>query len=276
MANPAEELNEKDESQFDVLVRLPSGGKLEDIERKALQAGIRPDRVEALIAALRSKPDVKIGASVNRERANTAKEQFTKAGLLVDLTPVLGLTAMQAGRSDGLADCPSCKVRVALPENRQCPNCGVFVAKVSEETLLRRKLREKEKAALDFRMERDQKQAERRLREQIEGELRDEIRKELAKEMGLDNGSGGGLSKRVLIAGSVLAVVAVLAAFVVGRGASGGWGLDHLAGGQAVTHGRCQGRQIAGQDRQGHRGGRLDGCCGRRQWRRTDRRSRRR
>lgn len=65
MADPVEEQTERDESQFDVLVRLPAGTKLEDVERNALQAGIRPDRE----ATSRARAGERITAAIESTRA---------------------------------------------------------------------------------------------------------------------------------------------------------------------------------------------------------------
>ena len=151
MADPAASIEESDEALFDVIVKVPPGARLDDIEKMALgPAGIRADRVESLIKALRSVPQAKIGAGVPRTRADAAKEQFTKAGLTVEITPVLSIKIKTEGAFDGLFGCPSCKQRVTLPENRQCPNCGVFVDKVTDEAQMRRRIMEQERAKLDF------------------------------------------------------------------------------------------------------------------------------
>ena len=185
MAEPAT-IEESTEALFDVIVKVPAGTRLEDIERMALgPAGIRADRVESLIKALRSVPQAKIGAGVPRARADAAKEQFSKAGLTVEITPVLSIQVKTEGAFDGLFGCPSCKQRVALPENRQCPNCGVFVDKVTDEAQLRRRIMEQERAKLEFQASRGAQQAEKMTREQLEAQLRAEVRAELEAKMGI-------------------------------------------------------------------------------------------
>jgi hypothetical protein len=217
----------EDEPKFDVVVRMPANRRLEDIAKMAEAAGIRPDHIDGIVKALRNGPSVKIGAAVTRERADRARDQFTRAGLSVDVTPVLGLTGMVTGAFDNLFACPNCGKRVQLPENRQCPACGVFVDKVTDEMILRRKLREKERAALDFRTARDQQHAEKSAREALEAQIRDEIRKELEAEYGIKSG-GGGVRKGIVLA-AVVALAA--AAFVGGRGTSAGWTMAGLMGG---------------------------------------------
>lgn len=227
--------------RFDVVARLPSSARLEDVEARALAAGIRPDRVEALIKALRTLPSVKIGAAVDRERADKAREQFTAAGLTVEITPVLALAPMMTGAFDNRFECPNCGQRVDLPENRQCPHCGVFVDKVTPEMIMRRKLREKEKLALDFRLQRDQQAAERAAREALENQVREEVRRELEAELGL--GKGRMTVNRNLMIGGALLVAA--SAFGAGLVSSGGMAIDGLFGGgkadQPVQDARTKG-----------------------------------
>ena len=227
MADPAASIEESTEALFDVVVKVPSGTKLEDIERMALgPAGIRADRVESLIKALRSVPQAKIGTGVPRSRADAAKEQFTKAGLTVEITPVLSIQIKTEGAFDGLFGCPACKQRVTLPENRQCPNCGVFVDKLTDEALLRKKIMEQERAKMDFQASRGAQQAEKMTRDQLEAQLRAEVRAELEGKHGGKKESG----RSKAIKGVVL--VAVLAAvFIGGRGTGAGWSWEEIKGG---------------------------------------------
>jgi hypothetical protein len=176
---------EEPQALFDVTVTIPSNTKLEDIERRLDVAGVPPDRAAALIKALRSVPTVKIGAGVTRERADRAKAQFSQAGLRVEVESVLSINPVLASASDRY-HCPSCEKRVVLPENRQCPSCGVFVDKVTDDVLLKRKLMQKERSMLESQADRNLRDAERRTRESLEAALREQVRKELEKEYGLN------------------------------------------------------------------------------------------
>jgi hypothetical protein len=235
MADPAASIEESDEALFDVIVKVPQGARLDDIEKMALgPAGIRADRVESLIKALRSVPQAKIGAGVPRSRADAAKEQFTKAGLTVEITPVLSIKIKTEGAFDGLFGCPSCKQRVTLPENRQCPNCGVFVDKVTDEAQMRRRIMEQERAKLDFQASRGAQQAEKMTRDQLEAQLRAEVRAELEAQMGI--------KKAASKAGQALKVVAVVgvmaAVFIGGRGTGSGWSWEEIKGGGNAPKGK--------------------------------------
>jgi hypothetical protein len=227
---------EADAQLFDVMVSVPSGARLEDIERLARgPAGIRSDRVDSLIKMLRNIPQAKIGAGVTRDRADKAKEQFAMTGLIVTVTPVLAVTSMTAGSFDGMSVCPSCNKRVMLPANRQCPECGVFVDKVTEEALLKRRIMEQERGKIDFASAREKQELDKKTRETLEASMRAKIRAELEAKYGL-NEKGGMFrgTAGLLRAGALVGVLAL--AFAGGKGTSGaGWLPTQWMGGSGST-----------------------------------------
>lgn len=236
MSAPAPTPPETDNPLFDVVVRLPPNVSLEEVERRAIQdAGIRPDRVESLIKVLRSVPQAKIGAGVSRERADKAREQFSRAGLEVEVTSILALQTMVTGSFDGRVVCPACNNRVLLPDNRQCPSCGVFVDKISDEALLKRRMMEQEKARLDFQATKDAKQTEKSVREALEADLRAKVRKELEAQYGI--GKGRSSRSMSLVKGvGILALLGV--AFVGGRAMStGSFSMESILGGSKSAKG---------------------------------------
>ena len=216
---------ESDEALFDIVVQLASGSSLERVKDKALnELAMEPLKVEALIRALQSGPTARIGSSVPKTRAEKARDDFTKAGLKVTLSPVLSISKMTAAESDGKTQCPSCDVRVILPENRQCPNCNVFVDKVDEQFLLRKKLMEQERRRAEMAQDREKKISAKANKEAMERELREQIRKEVEAEMGISDGKGGAslTSKlKIGVAALGLAGVAFFGGRMVGGGGSG-------------------------------------------------------
>ncbi|RZJ23793.1 MAG: hypothetical protein EOO54_10515, partial [Haliea sp.] len=174
------------------MINMPPGARLDEIERLARDvAGISPERVERLVQVLRSSPQAKIGSGVTREKADLAKEQFTQAGLLVTVTPLLTIQAAVAGSYDGTFVCPACQKRVVLPDNRQCPACGIFVDKVTDEFLLRRKLLEQERGKIEYAQAKSAKESDKRVREVLEASVRAKVRAELEKEYGIRKGKPG-------------------------------------------------------------------------------------
>lgn len=205
---------------FDVSVSVPSSVRLTDIERQALHTGIAPDRVSRLMQVLKSSPHAKIGAGVTREKADLAEEQFGAAGLIVTVTPLLAIQAGMAGSYDGTCLCPACDKRVVLPDNRQCPACGIFVDKVTDEFLLRRKLMEQERGKIEFQNSKSSRESEKRAREIMEATLRAKVREEVEREFGIKGSKRGFLqgSSGLLRMAGLAGLLA--AAFVGGRGLS--------------------------------------------------------
>ncbi|MGQ2980171.1 MAG: hypothetical protein ACT6Q9_10790 [Polaromonas sp.] len=221
MSDPAEGAPESSIPLFDVVINVPPGARLVEIERLARDvAGIAPDRIERLMQVLQGSPQAKIGAGVTREKADLAKEQFTKAGLLVTVTPLLTIQAAMAGSLDGTCVCPACEKRVVLPDNRQCPSCGIFVDKVTDEFLLRRKLLEQERGKIEFAQAKSAKDSDKRARELMEASVRARVRAELEKEYGIKEEKPGLFpgSARLFKAVGLVGLLAV--AFMGGRGFS--------------------------------------------------------
>ncbi len=221
MSEPADSAPESSIPLFDVVINVPPGGRLVEIERLARDvAGIAPDRVERLMQVLQGSPQAKIGAGVTREKADLAKEQFTKAGLLVTVTPLLTIQAATAGSYDGTFVCPACEKRVVLPENRQCPSCGIFVDKVTDEFLLRRKLLEQERGKIEFAQAKSAKDSDKRARELMEASVRAKVRAELEKEYGIKEEKPGLFPGSARLFKGVGLVGLLAVAFMGGRGFS--------------------------------------------------------
>jgi uncharacterized Zn finger protein (UPF0148 family) len=133
---------------------------------------------------------------------------------------VLALQEMVTGAYDGRYVCPACGERVLLPENRQCPSCQVFVDKVDEAWLLKRKIMQQERAKLEFQAQRDASEAEKKTKQSLEAALREKIREELEAEFGMKNGSTSVFAgkKGLLRLGSLAALLGM--AFVGGQSMS--------------------------------------------------------
>ncbi|MBS7806237.1 hypothetical protein [Variovorax sp. PCZ-1] len=220
-AAPAGNDVESDEALFDIVVQLAPGSSLERVKDKAInELGMEPLKVEALVRALQSGPATRIGSSVPKSRAEKARDDFTRAGLKITLTPVLSISKMKAAESDGKTMCPACDVRVILPENRQCPNCNVFVDKVDEQFILRKKLIEQERRRAEMSQDREKKASEKTKREAMEREMREQIRKEIEEEMGISDRQAGGAAVKIKMAVAALGLAGV--AFIGGKAVGGG------------------------------------------------------
>lgn len=198
---------------FDVVVKTPPGARLEDIQKLAASVPeLPPERVERLIKALRNSPNAKVGAAVTAERAQQEKANFTKAGLIVEVTPLLSVAAVTKGSYDGLDSCPACGKRVTITPTRQCPECNVYVDKITDDYLLKKKIMDQERGALEFQQARSAKNAEKSARDSVEAAMRAKIRAELEKEYGV---GGNRKIKGALKGALVIGLVAV--AFVGGQ-----------------------------------------------------------
>lgn len=188
---------------FDVVVKIPPGARLEDIQRLAAAVPeLPPERVERLIKALRNSPNAKVGAAVTTERAQQEKANFTKAGLIVEVTPLLSVAAVTRGSYDGLDSCPACGKRIVITPTRQCPECNVYVDKITDEYLLKKKIMDQERGALEFQQARSAKNAEKSARDSVEAAMRAKIRAELEKEYGVGgNRKAKGALKGALVIG---------------------------------------------------------------------------
>ena len=236
MGAPTEESKGSENPMYDISVSVPSGGSIEMIREKAVnELGLPEEKADAIVRALNSGPNATLGRNVPKDRAEKARDDFTKIGLRVELSAVLSLRKMVATESDGRMVCPACQKRVVLPANRQCPDCNVFVDKVTEEFLLKRKLMEQERARAEAQLDRDAKQGAQRSRDELERALREKIRAEIEEEYGLsEKGKGlfSGKAGRVrVLAGLALLVGAIFA----GRFSSQIPGLAGTASAQAAT-----------------------------------------
>jgi hypothetical protein len=213
MSDSAVSAPESDIPLFDVWVRLPPDADIDLIEQRGRDhAGIREDHLATLLQGLSKVPQLKIGSAVSRERADKAKEQFSKAGLLIEVAPLLTIQTKMVGTLDDRYFCPACQNPVELPDNRQCPSCGIFVDKVDEDFLLKRRLKEQERNKIEAQMARDTKNTDKRNRALREASIREQIRKELEEEYGLNKKEKGGVfsGKKGLVRGAVaLAVLGV-------------------------------------------------------------------
>lgn len=87
---------------FNVVISMPPDADLETIQKLAeIDAGLTPERVERLMKVLRSTPNAKVGTGLPRKLAEEEKARFIKAGLHVDVIPML---PMQPATASGTAN----------------------------------------------------------------------------------------------------------------------------------------------------------------------------
>ncbi len=196
---------------FDVIVSLPDGVTISDVEYRALQVGkLSHAHIEGLVKALGNSPRVKVGDHIPKDRAELAKAEFSTLGLLVAVTPVLTIKAKPEGDFDARFLCRACDCKVKLPENRKCPNCGVFVDKITDEYLLKRKIGAQERDKLDMQVHRENQEMAKQSIKSMEDAIRAKIREELEEEYGIHNERGFFQGKAGLIrAGGIFGLLAL-------------------------------------------------------------------
>ena len=174
--------------KFNVVVSMPSGLTLERMEPVGLEElRMDPKKVAGLVNAFRNGPQVMVGKEVTRERVEAVKEDLTRMGLEVTVTPVL---AIQEHHEETHYKCPACAKTVDLPESRQCPACGVFVDKVTKEFLLRKKIMEQERGKMAMLASKQAADRDLENTRSMEDAIRRQIRDELEEEYGLKKKSG--------------------------------------------------------------------------------------
>ncbi|MBQ0946590.1 hypothetical protein KAK07_24890 [Ideonella sp. 4Y16] len=173
------------EPRFDVRARRAPDCPLEGLQQRLIDlARLPPAKAQALAEALQSASSVVLGRGVSRERAERAN-LLERAGLLVEITPVLQLAPKPESDGDGRVECPACGEIMVPGPHRQCAHCGVYIDKVSPELLMRRKLRKQEQARVALRVAAEQQQSRRRAEAEMEHRLRQEIRQQLESRHGL-------------------------------------------------------------------------------------------
>jgi len=137
-------VQEPDAATYDVMVKLPAKKKIGDISTLSLQAaGIPEKHIDHLLELLGRGQMAKVKGSVPEGRAREIGQRFIRAGLEVGIMPAITVYTIVG---DGKETCPACNHRVALPDNRQCPNCHVFVDKISRKFLAKRRKEVRAKA----------------------------------------------------------------------------------------------------------------------------------
>jgi hypothetical protein len=176
-----------DNFDYDVVVSMPLGIERDILQNKAMEGlGVSPEAVATLMKSLTEHRVVKVKSSIPRQQAEEVAAKFSSIGFRVEINHSLNLQKIQHKESSNQVDCPSCDKRVVLTSDRQCPECGVFVDKLSEEFLLRKQIMAKERARMEALKKIQDGDIAQKQRDDLEKKLREEIKAELEKELGLE------------------------------------------------------------------------------------------
>ena len=214
------------EPLVNVFIRLPENARLELlVEGLRTQLKMEERKVQSIISRLQSSPAVQIGEQVAKSSADRAAADFRHVGFIVEMRSVLSLQAMTANQAwDGAYECPSCDSRVVLTELRQCPKCNVYVDKLSEEFLLRKKIAKEERRRAQSMMDKETESRTRKEKATSEALLRAKIREEIEDELGVERVKTSLFSGRpgLVYAGGLL--------LLAGGAFAGGMGVSSLLG----------------------------------------------
>ena len=226
---PAKSAGE-DDFQFDVIVSLPMSMDKAVLTQRAIDGlGVPPDAVERLMTSLTQHRILKVKSGVDRKLADETAEKFEKVGFRVEIAHCLGLRKAAPVQTDGKVECPACDTKVIPSPETQCPNCGVFINKLSEEFLERKRIMKRERARLEAMYGAEKAEAEKLRKAEAERIMREEILAELEKEFGISTKKKGLMDKVPRWAMPALTAVAIVGAFFGGRSTG------YEAGGSAAT-----------------------------------------
>lgn len=210
------------EPLVNVFIRRPEHAPLEPLaERLRTMLSMGESKVQSIVTRLQSAPVIQIGSQVTKSIADRAATDFRRVGFIVDLRPVLSLQAKTENQAEeGAYECPSCETRVVLTDQRQCPQCSVFVDKLSEDFLLRKKIAKEERRRAQALVAKDAESRARKEKNRAEALLRAKIRQEIEDELGVEKIKTSIFSGRagLVYAGGLLLLVS--GAFAGGMGVS--------------------------------------------------------
>lgn len=211
---------ETDVPLFDVWVTLPSGMAAESFrDRLISEGGVAAEKVDGILSTLRRGFRARVGRSVSKERADRLQQRLLRIGLQPETAPVLALQALkpQSEAQAGSEVCPACQQWVVLLPNRQCPACEVFVDKVEDKFLLRKKILEQERSRLEARAASESRTNDKRNREALERLMRERIRAELEAEYGLKPEKADFFEGKLGLVRAVGGLVVLSGAVMLGR-----------------------------------------------------------
>ena len=210
-----------DESNFtyDVVVSLPEWVERSIVEQQARQGlGVPEEMLAHLMKSIQEHRMVKVKTDVPRDKADATAKKFESVGFRAEVTHTLKLKKLTQKTSDGKMVCPACETKVLPSPETQCPNCGVYINKLTEEFLLRKRLMKKERDLVEFAL-RDQKKIEESTRRlEMEQRIRAQIKAEMEQKYGkIGKNRKSALDKMPPYSVPVLALLAIVGAFFGGK-----------------------------------------------------------
>ncbi len=170
------------EQRFDVVLSARPDITPDEVRRRVENSFVMPmDKAEAMLKALETRDFIRVGQDVLRVRAEKAQRDLEGVGFKVELRSTLSLAPI-----DPRITCPHCGVRVAIGEDRLCPQCGENVSRPAPVKTLQTRIEAEERERIERQINRETQTTERSNQRELEEALRRRIRQDLEKEYGLD------------------------------------------------------------------------------------------
>lgn len=134
MADDEMKVVEQDDGNytFDVGLSIPEWADKDLIKQRANQElGLPPNLVDQLMHTISAQRIVKIKTNAKRAEADAEALIYQAVGFRAEVTHSLALKKLPPLEEDKRIYCPACDVKVELPASSQCPNCQVFVNRLT-------------------------------------------------------------------------------------------------------------------------------------------------
>lgn len=172
---------------FDAIVTRPPSEDRDLLLSRAMKGvGLDAERADRLVENLLLYGSAKVKGNVAKAVAEEVVQRFVKAGFIAEAMPVLAIAGDRAP-----THCPICEARIHPTDDNKCPECGVYLHKITQETLDRKRIEQDERRKLVARQHQGQQDVRKNSAEDRERVLRERIRSQLEREYGLHTGSGG-------------------------------------------------------------------------------------
>ena len=165
------------EQRFDVVLSARPDITPDEVRRRVENSFVMPmDKAEAMLKALETRDFIRVGQDVLRVRAEKAQRDLEGVGFKVELRSTLSLAPI-----DPRITCPHCGVRVAIGEDRLCPQCGENVSRSAPAKTLQTRIEAEERERIERQINRETQTTERSNQRELEEALRRRIRQDLGE-----------------------------------------------------------------------------------------------
>lgn len=153
MADDENNLIEQDDGNFtfDVGLSIPEWADKDIIKQRAnAELGLPPELIEQLMQTISAQRIVKIKTDAPRAEADAEALIYQAVGFRAEVTHSLALKKLAPLPQDNRIYCPACDVKVELSPASQCPNCQVFVNRLTPAAIKKIRAERQEAARVEL------------------------------------------------------------------------------------------------------------------------------